>query len=120
MSMSLNVSSTTYNNLSVSLNVSNTTYNKNIESFPNNLKVPMVNLIDNNYKLDEQLFIIYYEKYKNNKLFSFEHLCSLISKTINMPIIRLISNFRSSNVWNVKSINDRRLTFLINYFITND
>lgn len=94
-----------------------TTYNLN--SFPENLKKNISSLISLNFAPDEQLLIIYYNKYKCDDQFSFEHLCGLIKRLTGISILRLTNKYKSTGKWNIKSINSRLINYLIEHFLLN-
>lgn len=90
---------------------------RNIETFPNNLKKEISAIIDTEFTSYDQLLIIYYSKYKNDAQFSFEHLCVIIRNIADIPITRLTTRYRSTYEWNIKSINERIIHYLIEYLL---
>lgn len=85
----------------------------NINTFPDRLKKNNLDIILGNYSNEEKLLIIYYNKYKNNQSFSFEHLCSIINDFTKVPTLQMILRQRSNNAWNIKNLNDRIINFII-------
>jgi hypothetical protein len=85
----------------------------NLNSFPERLKKDTSDIINGKYSNDEQLLIIYYNKYKNDEMFSYEHLCSIITELTKIPVMRMIIRQRANNEWSLKSVNERVINFVM-------
>lgn len=85
----------------------------NINEFPDFLKRDISDLINNNFTDEQQLFIIYFNKYKNDQNFSFEHLCRIINRTTNALVFGIISSYRATLKWDLKYLNSRVINHVI-------
>jgi hypothetical protein len=87
-----------------------------MNSFPNKLKKELNALVGSSHTDDEQLLIIYYNKYKNSTEFSLGHLRNIIETTIGSPLPLIIN---TTDAWNIKSINGRIIDFMIQWMLTH-
>jgi hypothetical protein len=85
----------------------------NSNYFPNDLKLDISELINADYTEEQQLFVVYYNRYKNNGNFSFEHLCRIINHTTNTLVLSLITSYRATAKWDLKHLNSRIINHVI-------
>ena len=90
---------------------------QNNMDFPSVLKKDLSDLICANYTEEQQLFVIYYNKYKNSRNFSFEHLCRIINHTTDTLVLNLISSYRSTLKWDLKQLNIRTINHVISVLL---
>jgi hypothetical protein len=93
--------------------VSDETFSANLVSFPAVMKIRIIKLIGTERTAHDQMLVIYYNKNKNNRLFSFEHLCSLANDIIDIPINKLISKYRKTGEWDLTDIAKNKLQYIV-------
>jgi hypothetical protein len=81
--------------------ISDETYQANLLNFPSIYKKNISYIIDNELLKSEQLLICYYNKYKNDRRFSFEHLMSIIKNT-GIIITKILTRYKRTGVWAFK------------------
>lgn len=94
-------------------NISQETHNAILAKFPMKYKIPIVHLLMNDRSRHDQIFIIYYNDFKDNLLFSFEHLCRVLNDITDIPINRIIARFRQNNEWSLSEITADKLEFIV-------
>ncbi len=89
-------------------------------SFPNNCKLSLIQLLSSNSNLNDQVLAIYYNDYKLDPLFSFEHLCDIINDITIIPIDLLMKNYEKSGKWDLNIIPAFKLDFIISRMLNID
>ncbi len=89
-------------------------------SFPDNCKLSLIELLFSNNNLNDQILAIYYNDYKLDPLFSFEHLCNVINNIINIPVDLLIENYKKSGKWDLNIIPAFKLDFIVSSMLKID
>jgi hypothetical protein len=87
-----------------------------MSTFPQSLKITTSEIPGTSLNIYEQLLVIYYNKYKNEELFSFEHLCGIINHNFiarTLLVYRMIKKYRQTNQWDIKQLGERRTRYLI-------
>lgn len=103
-----------YEKSEVKVSITEDTHGYNLSSFPDSLKISKSHLISGNFDLHDQLLVIYYNKFKKDRVFSFEHLCGIACETIGISLRKAIAKFRKTGEWNIKAIGDRKILYLMN------
>ena len=98
--------------------ISDETHRYNLSLFPAPLRISISELLSSDLNLHDQLLVIYYNKFSHESIFSFEHLCKIAGRHLKISCGKLIQKFRRSNQWDLRSIGDRRITFLINTLLS--
>jgi hypothetical protein len=88
-----------------------------MNSYPSALKISISEMINKNLSMNEQLIVIYYNKFKNLESFSFEHFCNILSLECQIPINRLLKQFKKTEIWNINQLNQRQVTYLIDLLL---
>ena len=90
----------------------------NHSTFPQALKITTSEILVKKLNLHDQLLVIYYNKYKSSKVFSFEHLCEIAAVYLKTQMKKFIYKFRETNKWDVHQLGERRISYLINLLLT--
>lgn len=88
-----------------------------MDSYPPTLKISLSEMIEKNLSIYDQLIVIYYNKFKDSEMFSFEHFCDILSLKCKISINSLIKKFKKTENWNIKQLNQRKVTYFINLLL---
>lgn len=94
-------------------NISQQTHEANLNTFPVNFRLSIADLLASDESNHNQIMVIYYNDYKNNRLFSFEHLCRTINNITDVPINKLIAVYRKTRNWDISEIPEFKLSRIV-------